>query len=103
LLHIALPAITEVLGHENHARELRPQFLDHLRRDDTLTYSVTFTATGIKELRPATRGEDLAEYVYPLRLPKLCNTSPNPLLERIDRQQSKIKGNDYEMQTKCDK
>lgn len=47
-LEIALPMITKALGSENAATELKQQFMDHLRRDDTLTYSNVFTVVGTK-------------------------------------------------------
>ncbi len=56
-LDIALPAMAMALGDENKAHDLKAQFLDHLRRDDTLTYSVVFTVTGTKE--PGSAGRRL--------------------------------------------
>ena len=47
-LDIALPQMTRALGSEDSARRLKAQYLDYLRDDNTLTYSVLFTITGYK-------------------------------------------------------
>jgi len=47
-LEIALPTIEKILGNANSAQKLTHQFLDYLRRKDTLTYSVIFTVLGKK-------------------------------------------------------
>jgi hypothetical protein len=70
LLHIALAPVTEALRGENHARELRPQFLDHLRRNDPLTYSVTFTVAGTKEPRLATPEGRFSRISLPAQAPE---------------------------------
>jgi SAM-dependent methyltransferase len=45
---IALPVAASVLGGEPAALALRERFLNYLRRDDSLTYSVIFTVEGTK-------------------------------------------------------
>jgi SAM-dependent methyltransferase len=45
---IVLPVAASVLGGEPAALALRERFLDYLRRDDSLTYSVIFTVEGTK-------------------------------------------------------
>jgi SAM-dependent methyltransferase len=45
---IALPIAASVLGSERAALALRERFLNYLRRDDSLTYSVIFTVEGTK-------------------------------------------------------
>jgi len=47
-LKIALPAIAKTLKDWVAAEWLRETFLAYLRREDTLTYSVVFTVTGVK-------------------------------------------------------
>jgi ubiquinone/menaquinone biosynthesis C-methylase UbiE len=47
-LDIVLPAAAKILGSETAARALKRRFLEYLRRDDTLTYSVAFTVVGQK-------------------------------------------------------
>jgi SAM-dependent methyltransferase len=47
-LEIATPQIARILGGEQAAREQTQQFLEYLRRPDTLTYSNVFTITGKK-------------------------------------------------------
>jgi SAM-dependent methyltransferase len=47
-LDIALPAASKALGGDAAARTLKRRFLDYLRRDETLSYSVLFTVTGRK-------------------------------------------------------
>lgn len=47
-LDIALPAITQVIGSAALARDLKRRFMSYLQRDDTLTYSVVFTVSGMK-------------------------------------------------------
>jgi SAM-dependent methyltransferase len=47
-LDIALPAVTLALGDAAAAKELKARFLEYLRRDDTLTYSVLFTVNATK-------------------------------------------------------
>jgi len=47
-LDIALPAVARALGSDDAARKLKARFLDYLRREDTLTYSILFTVSGIK-------------------------------------------------------
>lgn len=48
-LDIALPFITKALGSRSDAEQLTAAFLQHLQREDTLTYSVVFTVSGRKE------------------------------------------------------
>ena len=47
-LDIALPTMEKALGSRDRAEWLKASFLDYLRRDDSLTYSVVFTVTGVK-------------------------------------------------------
>lgn len=47
-LDIALPLAAQALGSMEAARALKIRFLDYLRRDDSLTYSVVFTVVGTK-------------------------------------------------------
>jgi SAM-dependent methyltransferase len=47
-LDIALPIAASVLGGEPAALALRERFLEYLKRDDSLTYSVLFTVEGTK-------------------------------------------------------
>lgn len=47
-LDIALPMMAQALGSEAEAKECKQQFLDHLRSEDTLTYSNVFTVVGTK-------------------------------------------------------
>jgi hypothetical protein len=47
-LDIALPAVAKMLGDQAQACELKRRFLEYLRRDDAITYSVIFTVTGTK-------------------------------------------------------
>jgi hypothetical protein len=47
-LEIAQPAMAMVLGGTDAARSLKSRFLEYLKREDTLTYSVLFTVTGRK-------------------------------------------------------
>lgn len=47
-LDIALPTVAKALGSEQRAQSLKSRFMNHLRREDTLTYSVVFTVTGTK-------------------------------------------------------
>lgn len=47
-LDIAMPFISRILENENEALELKKAYLDYLQREDTLTYSVVFTVTGLK-------------------------------------------------------
>jgi len=44
----AMDSAMNILGNRNKVLELKKLFLDYLLRDDTLTYSVIFTATGLK-------------------------------------------------------
>jgi hypothetical protein len=46
-LEIALPAIANALGGVAAAKEQKQRFLAYLQREDTLTYSVLFTVTGV--------------------------------------------------------
>lgn len=51
---IAMPVAAKILGGDLAARNLKTRFLEYLRRDDTLTYSVVFTVIGTKpEINPA--------------------------------------------------
>lgn len=45
-LEIALPNIARIVGDEGQALRLKAEFMDYLRRDDTLTYSNVFTIVG---------------------------------------------------------
>lgn len=45
-LDIALPVITTAFGGDRAAYQFKQRFLDYLRRDDTLSYSILFTVTG---------------------------------------------------------
>jgi ubiquinone/menaquinone biosynthesis C-methylase UbiE len=47
-LDIVLPVAADILGSAEEAMSLKERFLEYLRRDDTLTYSVVFTAVGTK-------------------------------------------------------
>jgi SAM-dependent methyltransferase len=47
-LEIARPAVAQALGSADAADDLMRRFLDYLRRDDTLTYSILFTVCGTK-------------------------------------------------------
>lgn len=47
-LDIARPAITSALGSADGADRVIRQFLAHLDDEDTLTYSVSFTVTGVR-------------------------------------------------------
>ena len=47
-LEIALPTIAKVLGGDNEAVDFKAEFMDYLKRDDTLTYSNVFTVVGSK-------------------------------------------------------
>jgi ubiquinone/menaquinone biosynthesis C-methylase UbiE len=47
-LDIAMPAAAIALGSESAAQSLKKKFLDYLRREDTLTYSIVFTVNGSK-------------------------------------------------------
>jgi ubiquinone/menaquinone biosynthesis C-methylase UbiE len=49
-LDIAMPSAARVLGGEDAANSLKARFIDYLKRDDTLTYSVVFTVVGTKPL-----------------------------------------------------
>jgi len=44
----AMESATKILGSRNKALELKKHFLDYFSREDTLTYSVVFTVSGIK-------------------------------------------------------
>ncbi|MBI3245042.1 MAG: methyltransferase domain-containing protein [Deltaproteobacteria bacterium] len=48
-LDIAFPFIVKALGSRDEAEQLAAAFLQHLQREDTLTYSVVFTVSGRKE------------------------------------------------------
>ena len=50
-LEIAKPQLTKVLGSEEAAIKYSEQFLEYLRRPDTLTYSCLFTVLGNKPAR----------------------------------------------------
>lgn len=52
---IVLPVAAGLLGGEAAALALRERFLDYLRRDDSLTYSVLFTVEGTKPAIDADR------------------------------------------------
>jgi len=47
-LDIALPIAAQALGTMEAARALKARFMDYLRREDSLTYSVVFTVVGTK-------------------------------------------------------
>ena len=47
-LDIALPMIAKALGGESEAADFKTEFMDYLKRDDTLTYSNVFTVVGTK-------------------------------------------------------
>jgi hypothetical protein len=47
-LDIALPAVERVLDTRAAAAGLKERFLGYLQREDTLTYSVVFTVSGVK-------------------------------------------------------
>jgi ubiquinone/menaquinone biosynthesis C-methylase UbiE len=47
-LDIALPAMEKALKTREAAVDLKQRFMDHLRNEDTLTYSVLFTVVGRK-------------------------------------------------------
>jgi ubiquinone/menaquinone biosynthesis C-methylase UbiE len=51
-LDIVLPAATKILGSEVEALALKRRFLEFLKRDDSLTYSVAFTVVGQKPPQP---------------------------------------------------
>ena len=51
-LDIVLPAAAGILGSEVEALALKRRFLEFLRRDDSLTYSVAFTVDGQKPPQP---------------------------------------------------
>ena len=47
-LDIALPLAAQALGTMEAARALKARFMEYLRREDSLTYSVVFTVVGTK-------------------------------------------------------
>jgi len=48
-LDIVMPQIIKALGSETEAMQCKKAYLDYLLREDTLTYSVVFTVTGVKQ------------------------------------------------------
>lgn len=55
-LDVALPGMTKSVGTRHGAEQIKNRFLEYLRRDDTLTYSVLFTVCGTKRSTAKRKG-----------------------------------------------